>query len=660
MATRLLVRLVLLGSLASALSTSSSAKDAWIEIRSPHFLVVSNASEHDARKVADQFEQFREVFQAAFPKLRVDLGKPLIIFAVKNEESMRDLIPQYWEKKGSIHPDGIYVPAEDAHSVVVRTDVQDSNPYHIIYHEYTHALMDLNFSGLPVWFSEGLAEFFGNSTLRDKDVEIGQIAPAHLQVLRDSRLIPIDTLLRADHSSPYYNEQNRASVFYAESWAIVHYLMLDPDARKRQLLQNFLTAWDASGNQVEAAQKTFGDLTKFGKLMEAYVRQTSFFVAPVKTAVHADPKGYTGRALSQAETEAYRGEFYVRTNRPKEATESLELAIKADPNSTMGHEGLGLLALRQFQYQLAETELARAVDLNSTNFIVYYYSARARIRSGEPGDTDKAIAELEKCIQLNPEFAPAYATVASVYSMRPETAAKGIPAAKKAMQLEPGNFEYALSFGFVLVNAGKLDDAKVLASRLMAAARTPLEQSHAIQLSDAIGNHQAHAAQAASANARNAANPSASQTQVSKMEDPTISISSSIPTGTTNLPNTAPAGASTGAPPLNGGSTSFSVSGYKPYALEGQVAEIDCEKSSDGRLGLRTHSIVMEFHYREMKDVTLSSPPPTSTTSSTALSANAAKPAPACAAWKGRKVRVIFYPTPEQSFDGELLEIQFF
>jgi tetratricopeptide (TPR) repeat protein len=637
------------------LALPTLAKDTWIEIRSPHFLVVSNAGDHEARKVADQFEQFREVFQAAFPKLRVDLGKPLIIFALKNEDSVRDLIPEYWEKKGRIHPDGLYVPAEDTHSVVIRTDVQTDNPYQIIYHEYTHALMDLNFSGLPIWFSEGLAEFFGNSTIQDKNVEIGQIAPAHLQILQTSHLIPIDVLLRADHSSPYYNEQNRASIFYAESWAIVHYLMLDPDARKRQLLQNFLHAWDASGNQVEAAQKTFGDLQKFGQVMEAYARQSRFYVAPIKTAVHGDPKSYTGRALSQAEAETYRGEFLVRTNRPKEATESLELAVKAEPNLTMVHEGLGFLALHQLQYDLAQEEFTRAIERGSTNFGVYYYSARARYRSGSlaPGDSEKVIADLEKSIQLNPQFAPAYAALASAYSMNPEFAAKGIPAAKKAMQLEPGDFQYALNFGFVLVNAGKLDDAKLLASRLMAAAKTPRDQSRAIQLSDAIANHQAHAAQSAAAATRSASSSSAAQSAVTAPEQTSVSVSPAIPTGppTLSIPATAAnSSATNGAPALNPGSTSFSVSGYKPYALEGQVASIDCAKPTDGRLGMRTHSIVMEFHYRDLKDVKVSS---------IATSATA-KPVGACSSWKDHKIRVVFYPTPEQSFDGELVEIQFF
>lgn len=36
-----------------------SAADNWIEVRSPHFTVDTNAGEKEARKIADQFEQIR-------------------------------------------------------------------------------------------------------------------------------------------------------------------------------------------------------------------------------------------------------------------------------------------------------------------------------------------------------------------------------------------------------------------------------------------------------------------------------------------------------------------------------------------------------------------------------------------------------------------------
>src|SRR5256884_9679524 len=54
---------------------------------------------------------------------------------------------------------------------------------------------------------------FGNSTLGEKESKTGTIDPGHLYLLEQSKLIPIETLLEVDHQSPYYNENNRASVF---------------------------------------------------------------------------------------------------------------------------------------------------------------------------------------------------------------------------------------------------------------------------------------------------------------------------------------------------------------------------------------------------------------------------------------------------------------
>ena len=52
-----------------------------------------------------------------------------------------------------------------------------------------------------------------------------------LHVLRSEPWIPLATLLAVDHSSPYYNEKSHAGMFYAESWALVHMLNLDPAYR---------------------------------------------------------------------------------------------------------------------------------------------------------------------------------------------------------------------------------------------------------------------------------------------------------------------------------------------------------------------------------------------------------------------------------------------
>ncbi len=439
-AFRLFVRLALF---ALGVAGSAAAKDTWIEVQSPHFKVVSNAGENEARKIADQFEQFREVFHNSFPKLRVDLGKPLVIFAVKNEDTLKVLLPAFWEVKGRMHPAGIFAPGEARHYVAVRTNIESENPYEVVYHEYTHAIMNLNFQGLPIWLGEGLAEYFGNSTIHDKEVEIGKISPYHLEVLQTIRLIPIEALMQAGADSPYYNEQNRASVFYAESWAIVHYLLMDPGARKHQMLSTFLTTWDASGNQVEAATKAFGDLKKFSSAMEGYARQRAFYVGHVQTAIHGNSKSYSSRGLSPGEVAAEEALFYIQTQRAKEAHAATEEALQADPKLALAHEAKGLIAYRDGDYATAEKEFARSLELSPTSYVSYFFEAQARLRGGktEYEELPEITGYLEKAMALNPQFAPAYATLANFYAVHPETRDKALAnavASRENFSLETG------------------------------------------------------------------------------------------------------------------------------------------------------------------------------------------------------------------------------
>jgi hypothetical protein len=105
---RVLFTAALSGILLGSCAASASAKEFWVEVRSPNFTVLSNAGEKEARRIADQFEQFREVFRATLPQFRVELGKPLIIFAVKDEDSLKLLLPAFGRPKATrIPPDFI-------------------------------------------------------------------------------------------------------------------------------------------------------------------------------------------------------------------------------------------------------------------------------------------------------------------------------------------------------------------------------------------------------------------------------------------------------------------------------------------------------------------------------------------------------------------------
>ena len=165
------------GILAAFLGPPVRADDKWIEVRSAHFTVYTPASEKEGRKIADQFEQIRALFHAALPGLRIDTPQPILILAVKNEKAMKEMMPEDWEVKGHAHPAGLYQKGLDKDYIVMQLDTPGANPYHVLYHEYTHALMHLNFTNLPVWFDEGIAEYLGNSIIGDKESQIGTIDP---------------------------------------------------------------------------------------------------------------------------------------------------------------------------------------------------------------------------------------------------------------------------------------------------------------------------------------------------------------------------------------------------------------------------------------------------------------------------------------------------
>ena len=112
----------------------------------------------------------------------------------------------------------VHVRARDKNYILLRLDAQGDHPYATVYHEYTHFMMRNASSWVPLWMSEGLAEFYQNTDIQEKEVLMGQPSAGDLLYLRQNRLLPLTTLLTVDRTSPYYHEEQKGSIFYAESW----------------------------------------------------------------------------------------------------------------------------------------------------------------------------------------------------------------------------------------------------------------------------------------------------------------------------------------------------------------------------------------------------------------------------------------------------------
>jgi cytochrome c-type biogenesis protein CcmH/NrfG len=481
------IRVAILASMSAvflfvACSRSAAARDAsWIHVSSPHFNVYSNASEGDARRIAAQFEEIRAVFLSDFPGLHVDAGRPLIVIAVRDENSLKVLLPDYWTGKDRSHPVGLHQSGTDEDFAILRTDINSNsaNPYTAIYYEYTSEVLRLNYSNLPFWLRYGLSDFYSNTIVESQQTRVGVANASMISTLRNTPLIPIDKLMFADDRSPYINEQQYAYLFHAESWALVHYLEFDKDAAKQQLLTKYLLAWSKSQDSEAAAKEVFGDLSGLQLRLQDYAHQAAFYQEVRKPVSAVSAKDFAVQPMSEAAALVVQADALQHRNHAPEANEMLKRALTLEPSLAGVHTCLGFAAFLKFDNDEATKEFTQANTLDPKDFRPLYYLALIVLRQQNYSaqSTPQMDAYLEKVVQQNPNFAPAYAFLSVAYRHQPVALDKALNAALRANQLEPANLAYAVDVGDVLIALNRDSEARELKDKLTKVAISAQEKS---------------------------------------------------------------------------------------------------------------------------------------------------------------------------------------
>jgi tetratricopeptide (TPR) repeat protein len=445
----------------------------WLGVRSPHFIVATDGSQKQGLEVAHQFEQIRGLFQTVF-QARVDPGEPILILAVRDEGGMKQLVPGAWERKGGPHPAGIFVSQEDKHYIALQlgagaVGVGETQPYHVIYHEYVHLLTRLNFRHLPVWLNEGLAEFYGSAQIDDKEIRFGLPLPAHIQRLRATKLLPLREFLDVDKTSYYFNEASRTSIFYAQAWALTHYLMIEQRQQKKFRLLDFVKRLQEGADEQTATRQAFGDLGALESALYDYVSQLRF--QALKTQAILLPTTFKVWTMSEAESAALKGDFLMRTGRGREAEALLDEAQRLDPSLGLAPEAMGHLRRHQRRSGEATACFARAAELSPQNYLALYYHATSEAEEGE-AVVERHRQELRRAIAINPAWPPALAHLAWIDLNSGKDLPEALDLAKKAADLTLSNPSHALLQARVLAKLGRPEDARRTEEAVLAWTRS--------------------------------------------------------------------------------------------------------------------------------------------------------------------------------------------
>lgn len=468
--------LLFFSALACGAVLHAAKPEAWVEVKSPHFVAYSDAGETEARKALKGFEGIRSVFSQVFPGIRVDPPKPMIVFVVEDEASMKRFLPQAFEGKDPSRPAGYFVNGSDRNYAILRLDLdhQMDQPYFVLFHEYTHSIVHQNFPSLPTWLDEGIADFYGATEIKSEHVLVGRVPVGRLLKLRGSIRLPIETLLTVTHDSPYYQEGEKTGIFYAQSWAFVHYLFMDAQAQKAGLFRAYLKALHSGTDPLAEAREGFGDLAKLQGALTLYSRRSTFGYWNLPLSVKLTDQDFQSRPLGEAETLVVRAEFLQYTRQEPGARPLLARALALAPQLPEVHVALGLGHSLQGEKEQARSEFEAALRLGSQDFRAPYYLATlAQGGTGQgPQDSAQILRWLESARSLRPDFPGIHMALCRQYAWDPRDPAKAVLEGREAVELEPQNLASRANLGIACMNLDLEGDAKTIGSQLDQLATT--------------------------------------------------------------------------------------------------------------------------------------------------------------------------------------------
>ncbi|MEW6736969.1 MAG: hypothetical protein AB1489_37115 [Acidobacteriota bacterium] len=431
-------------------ATPVLAKDHWITLKTKNFTVISNAEEKKTIELALKLEQFRYIFSQIYPDTPATEPVPVTVYIFKDDGAFKPFKPTYQGKRRN-DIGGYFQSGTDENIIAFNSSVA---ALQFIFHEYTHLITSYSTIELPPWINEGLAELYSTFEIEKDQAVLGSPIAHHVHNLRNSDLplLPLQKLINADTKSPLYNESDKATLFYAQSWAFIHYLMLgDQGAHKPQLFRYIkLLKKGTSPDQafVEAFQTNF---EKMAQELRLYTAKSLYPIVKYRLDSTLSEKNFNLQPLTEAQTELYLGNLLLHSNRVEEAEKRFQRAVALDESLSLAIEKLATVALRRENFTQAKDLFRQALTRGTINYLVHYQLAEALYQeAGKQRTLDNIAIETAQTIidnakaalKLKPEFAPAYHLLALAQLASGINYAEGIEAAQAATMMAPRKKEY--------------------------------------------------------------------------------------------------------------------------------------------------------------------------------------------------------------------------
>ena len=423
------------------------ANENWILASSKHFVFVSSSGERKTRDIAGGLETLAAALTQISPRFSAVPAATRVFVFSRNREAQ-----PYFDMlvgRKDAHVTGLFISSNNSASMLMQSSGwgTDRTPFH----ELIHYLVSNSGTRPPLWLEEGLAEYFSNAELRSGSIRAGSPIPAHVQTLQLHHRIPLQKLFAVATESDLYNEPDSQRAFYAQSWALVQWLIRTNSAAFYEFLHDveqgkpveeaLRARYDRSLDDMQHAFDVRRNEVTYGTTLPVPNADTSVTIA---TLDRAELLYRLGKFLALVEEGGADAERHFREAlvvnpahaRSLAALGEYEKAIAADPNDAELYLDYAESLLGKQIGPLAEAEETTAEDQKSFRKArelaqkALEVWQRAPSRAGSPGTAA-------------PTLGRAWGDLGTSYIVETD-ASTGIAPLEKARELLPGRLDYGV------------------------------------------------------------------------------------------------------------------------------------------------------------------------------------------------------------------------
>ncbi|WP_338867485.1 DUF1570 domain-containing protein [Myxococcus stipitatus] len=425
---------------------------AWVEVRSPHFIIRTDLDVESAEVAAGELEMLRQGLLQAWgggfdPPGTVD------VIILRNREELSEFTNVRIEGFSATTSDGPLLVMAGNSYALSRDAVDKSTQAH----ELTHYLSQFALVRQPRWLAEGLASYLETITLKPerREVVLGALHGPFLDYVQRNGWRSLDELWEWDDRALMSSAESRQH--YASAWLWVHFVISQHSERFGHFQQSLMRgeeprrAWEKSFQGVKDLAGKLRDYA-LGGLSARYPLVTAPLL-PVSNDILTHP-------LEPPEVHAVRTQLILMTPGPAPAEVRMEKAewemaqaLKEDP----GNITVALLRIRSLGDPDQQLHAAQAlVERSPESGLAWNALAQALDAAGDATEAQEA-ARL-RAVELIPDHVGAQNGLARYYA-RTAQPEKGLAAAQRALALAPGNASVLDTYSTILFQLGRCHEA---------------------------------------------------------------------------------------------------------------------------------------------------------------------------------------------------------